>query len=340
MSPSQEVSGDGWKAPAVHAALFLKRRFDPLIYDGMEFWTFCHGVWAHVDRLVMADEIASDLSKAGGRAYTDAVFEELSVIVDAAPNPWDPNPSTRLVNCGNGIVDAATGLLRPHFSGSYSRVQIAARYDKGAQCPRWMQFLVEAFDGAPRPVTLLQRYFGLCLLPMVHSGKFLLIHGPQDSGKSTAIRALVHVLGLRNVAGVWLKELSEMEKLALLPGKLLNLSFCMGLESDGLSRVAFRRLIAGDSMLAKSPGRFAFQFKNTAKFIIEAERAPEPQDLKGGLGGSMLCVEFKNSLPPYAQDQGLDVQLQSERDGIFCWMLEGARAILERSGNGRPLFHD
>ena len=74
---------------------------------------------------------------------------------------FDRNPY--LLCCSNGVVDLATGELRPAEPEDFLHRSTSIFYDPTADCPRWERFLNEIFDGDTELVDFIHRSIGYTL---------------------------------------------------------------------------------------------------------------------------------------------------------------------------------
>lgn len=85
--------------------------------------------------------------KSESLARLEAILElakSEKLIADGGSN-WDRNPW--LMAVANGVVDLRTGVLRPGTPDDRITLHAEIAFDPDAQCPRWMRFLEEVFEG-------------------------------------------------------------------------------------------------------------------------------------------------------------------------------------------------
>ena len=125
----------------------------------------------------------------------------------------------------NGLLDLgrfheeAGAALMPHTPAWFSTNCLPHRYEPEAQCPRWLDFLAQVFEGDAGRIGALARWFGYNLTGDIRQQKFALLVGPPRSGKGTIMTVLTHVLGVQNVATPSLTSLGSRFGLAPLVGK-------------------------------------------------------------------------------------------------------------------------
>jgi hypothetical protein len=102
----------------------------------------------------------------------------------------------RLVNVRNGMLDWATGVLKPHDPTFLSTTQLPVEWDPAA---RVRGSTVGGSGGAAMGVVpRLWEVVGYMLLPGNELQKAVLLYGPGGNGKGTLIRVLKHLIGSWN----------------------------------------------------------------------------------------------------------------------------------------------
>jgi putative DNA primase/helicase len=115
-------------------------------------------------------------------------FQEIAV----TSKDLDSDPY--LFNCQNGTIDLRTGEMRPHNSRDLLTKMSPVIYDPSAQCPRWLKFLGEVFDGDAKVVEYVQRVLG-CALTGIPEKAFFVLVGEGNNGKTTLLEAFRNVMG-------------------------------------------------------------------------------------------------------------------------------------------------
>jgi putative DNA primase/helicase len=214
------------------------------------------------------------------------VIEYLRV---GAPTLW-PKPPLDVVNLRNGLLDLASGELRPHDPDFLSPAQIPVVYDPDAGCPAWEKFIAETLpdDCADLPWELA----AWLMTPATSIQKAVLLLGEGSNGKSTFLAALTAFLGAENCAAVSLHKLeADRFAAARLVGKLANI--CPDLPSAHLAGTsAFKAIVGGDRLAAERKYAESFEYEPYARLIFSANSPPMSGDSSHAFFRRWLCVPF------------------------------------------------
>ena len=97
-----------------------------------------------------------------------------------------------LAGVANGVIDLTTMEHRPAQREDYVTRRLGAKYDPQALCPRWMQFLEDAFGDRPETIRYVQEVFGLILLGN-RWRVMVVVYGASGTGK-TVFLEVAHAL--------------------------------------------------------------------------------------------------------------------------------------------------
>lgn len=192
-----------------------------------------------------------------------------------APFLWERPPVER-INLLNGLLDLATGELRPHSPQWLSSIQIPLTYDPHATCPAWDQFVNETFPEGAR--ALAYELAADLLTPDRSEQVAILLTGEGGNGKSAFLAALTAVVGRHNIASLSLQKI-EADKFAAarLVGKLANI--CPDLPSTHLTGTSvFKAITGGDTITAERKYSDSFDFTPSARLLFSANRPPHSGD--------------------------------------------------------------
>ena len=253
--------------------------------------------------------------------------------VSQIPPCWlDGRTTPRMSNIvffENGYLDTGTWQF---FSPSPSLFTIATvpyAYDPDAACPRWEQFLQEIFPDAADKIDLLQEWLGYLLTPDTQHEKYMLFIGPSGGGKSTAIDAIMSVLGPSYTAAMSLFDLASSFGLQKLVGK--HAAFASDVHvtknTDAFRVVEILKAITGqDSLAVNRKFRDEITLRLKVRLTLAANELPELPDDALALRRRMLILQFAESFVDNP-DPSLKVTLGHEAPGICVWALEGLKRL-------------
>jgi putative DNA primase/helicase len=109
-------------------------------------------------------------------------------IDDLDKNPW-------LLGVGNLTIELRDGRIRESRQEDLITKSAGAEYDLKAQCPQWLKFLNEIFQGDQELIAYIQRAFGYSLTGSMAEQVFFYCYGTGANGKSVFLAILRAMLG-------------------------------------------------------------------------------------------------------------------------------------------------
>lgn len=178
---------------------------------------------------------------------------------------------TALLNVRNGMLDLATGTLKPHDPVYLSSSQLPVEWNPDATCPTYEAWLKEAIGDQ---MDDLEEVTSTMLDPSRTPTKAVFLFGPSRSGKSTYLRLMQKIAGDENYSAVTLHQLAENRFAAAnLYGKILNCA--ADLSSAHVEDMsAFKMLTGEDPVQADRKFGSQFAFVNRALFAFSANELP------------------------------------------------------------------
>lgn len=304
----------------------LARRHGPLLAYQRETST-----WENDD-----DQRLRQLAKQSlGSAFSSGVVDEVEANIraerDRVKDPDDLGAPDGTIMTPSGLLHLRDRNIEPGKREHYAVCNLPHEPDWSATCDRWEQFIAESIE-TEHERKKFQEYCGYCLWRHAQDfGKAMLLVGPTDSGKSTALKTIRHVLGEDNVASESLQNLIDTRwGKAQLVGNIANVR--EEVTPSGLESVeAFKELTGGEGKVtAEFKGQKKFDFVVTQKFMFATNEVPSVADADQAFYNRLLFVRFPNTVDPEDQDPDLDDKLQAEAQGILNWMLDGLDRLLDQ----------
>lgn len=239
-------------------------------------------------------------------------------------NDLDSIPDILQVN--NGVIDLNTGSFREAKREDRLTRCCNVAYDPDAQCPGFMQFLIEISMDDCDWICYLQTVLGLTLSGRTDYQQLWFLHGGGANGKSTLLNIISHLLGDYS----WkLESASLMQRrgdrirndLAALKGK--RFVHCSETsEGQWMDAELVKDLTGGDVVTARFLNREYFQYRPQFTLIMYGNSRPRLQHVDEGIRRrvKMIPFDFRAETP----DEHLFNRLiNTELPGILNWLLEG-----------------
>ena len=282
---------------------------------------------ASIPDLKVRERIAAWAIASENRGRLEAAIElskSVKPIADDGSN-WDNDPY--LLGCPNGILDLHTGLLRTGVPADAITMQAKSVFRAGAQCPRWLRFLDEVFEGDGELIYFIQLALGYSISGDISEQCLFVLHGTGANGKSTFLSTIRYILG----DYAWDAPFSTFERSRFppsIPNDLAALNkrhFVTASEANESSRLNTARLKAltgGDTITARFLHHEFFSFEPVAKIWLAVNHRPIVQDDSEGFWRRVRLIPFSRSFP---KNKDLTPELRSEAAGILSWVVDGFR---------------
>ena len=207
-------------------------------------------------------------------------------------------------------------------------------YDPAAACPTWLRCVEQWGCGDPAWSTLLQRWFGYCLMNHRDYAKWLLLFGKSRAGKGTIVRILSDLIGWDAFLSAQMTSFNgEHGLVGLENARVLSITEAGkpdGRDADRLAEL-MKRIVGGDPMHINP--KYKDPVRNVvvkAAPMVQANEMPRLPDRGGGISTKMLMLPFNWSTrdPGSKEDVNLIGKLRAELPGIAAWALQGARHLV------------
>ena len=235
-----------------------------------------------------------------------------------------------LFNVENGTLDLTTGQLRPFDRIDLLTQQAPVLFDPEAECPGWLTFLDQVFDGDREIAEFLRRSVGYCLTGLTTDHKVWFLSGPGGNGKSTFANTLIDALfGKGEYAVEAPVDIIEWQGHETHPASLMTLNRMRFACTNEVPKDAtfhesrIKQISGGDHIPARGMRENWGTIRPSAKLWIRANHLPVLKDIGPSMTRRLVRVPFRVSYEGVTDDRGLGEKLLEERSGILNWALSG-----------------
>ncbi|WP_165971951.1 DNA primase family protein [Paenibacillus piri] len=328
----------------IFASFVLRRMFLVQLENGQIYVYTNSGYYIEMsDRLLrtICREILHDAEpniwkKKYETEYIEALKREI-------PYVKSMNPEPKYLNLRSGMLGLYSRELVSHHPKFLSTFQIPIAYDSKAECPVFINFLHDIFDGDEERVNLVQEWMGYCFLNEIKIQASLICLGGGSNGKSVLAEIIRNLIGVENVSNVPLNALNGRFGLQNLPGKLVNISAENEL-SKKFNTQNFKMLTSGDAVNVEQKYTPSFNTSLVVKSIILLNSMMDTDDLSNGFFRRLIILPFNKTYrelkageTPVAgvayMDKTLTDKLLKELPGILVFALEGLARLIENDFN-------
>jgi putative DNA primase/helicase len=241
---------------------------------------------------------------------------------DLDSNPW-------LLGVRNGVVDLKSGVLLAPDPAMLITRQVAADYDREAQCPCWLTFLDEIFQDDKDTIEFVQRALGYTLTGITTEEVLFICYGHGANGKSVFANVIGSILGdygqtappslltvrrdgdagprndIARLCGARLVQINELN------------------QGDRLDEQVVKMLAGREVLSARFLHKEFFDFWPTAKPWLRTNHRPVVVGEDDGIWRRLMLIPFLRKIPEGSRDRWLESRLMAERNGILAWLVQG-----------------
>lgn len=335
-NPFLATAGAG--AQSICASLLVKtflEQNETACYHGAYYcYDSSQGIWKEYSRDGMKKKIASLLNGYELSLWTprtrDSVMEALSVRARQQEKAAVPDTLVCTEKC---IVNIATGKTRKFSSRYFFRNKCHYRYDKKAECPRFMEYLETVSCGNKKIQFALEEIMGYCLTGDVKAQKAFYLTGTGCNGKSVFIDVISLLVGEKAYTSLNIKDLENGFQRAKIDGKkVLLIADLSKKDSGSLMTAEMKKIVSGDILSADVKYRNPYEFRSKAKAIFSSNFPLSFQDdPTHGAIRRVIVIPFSHQVSGREKDPHLLGKLKKELPGILNLAIAGYKRLV---GNG------
>lgn len=236
-----------------------------------------------------------------------------------------------LLNVDNGVLNLATGELRPHASDLLLTQRAFVEWLPGATCPRWLQFVDEITCGDKALADYLQCVIGYTLSGDISRHEAYFLHGDGANGKSVLMNTLRALLGgyckSLSVDAIMVKRDAGGPTPDLLAVRGARMAITSEMSAGRqLNEGVFKDLVSGDTIPVR--GMYAkqiIQMRFLCKVFMPTNTLPTIAGQDYGIRRRIYAIPFDRTFDGADRDTGLEAKLKAELPGILAWSVAGYR---------------
>lgn len=266
------------------------------------------------------------------------MLKESQHLLPVSPDAFDND--THLLNVQNGYIDLKTGELHEHDKEKYFTKISSVEYTDTIDCPLWIEFLNQIFDGNQDLIDYMQRAVGYSLSGSTEEQMMFILHGFGRNGKSVFLDIITEMLGTytTNIQPQSIMVKHQTNSASPDIAKLDGARFVTTTEpNDGMrfDEGLIKQLTGGDKVTARFLHENEFEFTPQFKLWMATNHKPIIRGTDDGIWRRMAIIPFTVQIPLSKVDRNLKYKLRREMTAILNWAVEGY-AEWQRIGLAEP----
>lgn len=268
------------------------------------------------------------------------MLKEAQHLLPVLPQEFDAH--REYFNCHNGYIDLKDGSLKGHRSDLFFAKESRVDYTDKIDCPQWMRFLDQIFDGDRELIHYIQKAIGYSLTGSTAEQCMFILHGNGRNGKSVFLDLINEIMGdyACNIQpqSIMVKGAFGGNQANSDIARLQGARFVTTTEPNEGMRFdegLIKQLTGGDKITARFLYANEFEFMPEFKIWIASNHKPIVRGRDDGIWRRMILIPFSVQIPEDKVDKYLKYKLRRELPGILHWAVQGA-LMWQREGLKTP----
>jgi putative DNA primase/helicase len=246
------------------------------------------------------------------------------------------NTHTDIVQVNNGLINLRTGELMPVDKEKYITSKIDIDYNPEAECPIWIESLKMSLGDEPGLLEFMQEALGYSLTGETSEQCIFICYGPEgNNGKSTLLEAVQRLMGEMAIMSefdvIATKKSDNFARAEI--AKLVGTRFVSMNEAKSipLDESLVKQLTGGDTITGRHLFKKSIKFLPQFKIWLRANDRPEIRGIDDAIWRRIRIIPFTKQIPKELRKDRhvIDRELDDEAEGIFTWLVEGAKRWFE-----------
>lgn len=280
------------------------------------------------ENLIIYPEIQRIL---GAQVNKSAKSETFHKIADATSHPRSIFQQTapRYMPVKNGVFDFETDELLSHSPEYRFTYQFPIVYNPLSTCPRTDAFFEQVLT--PNQRLIIEEWIGFYFWRNYMFKKAIIFVGSGDTGKTTLLEVITHLLGRDNISSISLQKMSgDKFSAAHLYEKHGNLVDELSAR-DVTDTGAFKMATGGGSVTGEYKFGNQFNFHNFSKFTFACNRIPDVGDTNDeAYFNRWMVIRFENTIKQIIPNFIETLKTEEERSGLFNVAMRGLNRLMEQ----------
>jgi P4 family phage/plasmid primase-like protien len=313
-------------------AKLITKKFDIITVGEKEHEMFVYrdGIYFQAENEIIYPEMQNIIGEDITRAAKGETFNKICDMTAKSRSIFESAP-LNFIPLSNGVYDMETDTLVPHSSGYKFKYKFPIKYDGGAQCPKTIAFFNQVLS--EEQLLTVQEWIGYYFYRSYMFKKAIVFVGEGDTGKTTLLETIIHLIGIDNISSVSLQKLSSDKfSAAHLYEKHANIVDELSAR-DIADTGNFKVATGGGSITGEYKFGNQFSFHNFSKFTFACNKIPDVTDFDDlAYFNRWIVIRFENTITKKIPNFVNTLRTEEERSGLFNWAMVGLKRLLDNGG--------
>lgn len=311
-------------------AMYIVKKYNIVTIGEIEkeVYIYQNGVYRRAENEIIYPEVQRILKNLVNKS---SKLETMHKICDATYKNRDIFATVPLnfIPLANGVYDIDTNKLLEHSPSYYFKCQFPVKYDKNAQCPKSIKFLQQVLDD--EQFLILQEWIGYYFYRNYMFKKAIILVGEGDTGKTTLLEMITHLLGRDNISSVSLQKMAS-DKFAGAHmyekhGNLVDELSAKDISDSGSFKVA----TGGGSISGEYKFGNQFSFLNYSKLTFACNKIPTVKDFDDvAYFNRWMIIRFTRTIAKKIPNFIQTLTTEEERSGLFNFAIDGLKRLMDQ----------
>lgn len=311
-------------------AQWIVKKYDIITVGEKELECFVYrdGVYFQAINEILYPQIQSVLGPLVNQSAKHETFGKIAGMTMQPRSVFTGAP-LNFINLANGVYDRDTKTLLPHDPKYRFTHKFPIVYDPTATCLLTNVFLDQILEPEQRAVV--EEWMGYYFLRNYMFKKAIIFVGEGDTGKTTLLEVIDHMLGKDNISSVTLQKMAG-DKFAAVNLFEKHANLVDELSAKDISDTAsFKIATGGGSISGERKFGNAFAFLNHSKLTFACNKIPDVKDFDDdAYFNRWMVIRFEKKIPKKIPNFIKTLTTDAERSGLFNIAMAGLDRLLEQ----------
>lgn len=292
-----------------------------------ETYVYQDGIYSPAENLVIFPEIQRILGDLVTSSASSETFKKIQNSTQQPDNTFQLAP-VNFIPLTNGVYDINTKELLPHDPKYKFKYKLPVHYDSSATCPKTEAYLDQVLTAEQR--LTVEEWIGYYFLRDYRFKKAIIFVGEGDTGKTTLLEVITHLLGVENLSSISLHKMTA-DKFAAAHlyekhGNIVDELSAKDITDTGNFKIA----TGGGSISGEYKFGNQFSFLNFSKFTFACNKIPDVQDFDDeAYFNRWMVIRFEKTIEKKIPNFIQTLTTEEERSGLFNLAMRGLARLLE-----------